>query len=401
MISFSASTGVSFMMLCLFAVIAVGYLFGKISIKGISLGSAGVFIIALAFGCAFYNPLSEALKIGDSSYVNEALKIIESIGLMFFVTSVGFIAGPTFINNIKKHFKSYVLLGVCIIAIGTLSCIACIFIERRFSDLSVSEVTAMMVGLYSGALTSTPSFSAAKDTVAAGLDTIVATGHGIAYLYGVLGKVLFIQIIPKIVHADMDKERQLLISEDEGKRKEYTGKLIDVDQHGFMAFSLAVMCGVVVGGINIGNFSLTTTGGCLLAGLVFGHFAHIGKINIMPPEKTLQLCRELGLILFLACAGISGGSRFIELFEPIYFLYGIIMSTIPMIVGFLFAKYVLRLPLLNNLGALTGGMTSTPALGALINVAQTENVVAAYAATYPIALILVVIATQLMVVFFS
>ena len=55
--SFSASTGVTFMMLCLFAVLAVGYLLGRISIKGISLGSAGVFIVALVFGCFFYNNL--------------------------------------------------------------------------------------------------------------------------------------------------------------------------------------------------------------------------------------------------------------------------------------------------------------------------------------------------------
>ncbi|MBE6962472.1 MAG: hypothetical protein E7445_08480, partial [Ruminococcaceae bacterium] len=38
-------------MLCLFAVVAVGYLLGRITIKGISLGTAGVFIVALLFGC--------------------------------------------------------------------------------------------------------------------------------------------------------------------------------------------------------------------------------------------------------------------------------------------------------------------------------------------------------------
>ena len=67
------------------------------------------------------------------------------------------------------------------------------------------------------------------------------------------------------------------------------------------------------------------------------------------------------------------------------------MTVIPMIVGFLFAKYVLKLSLLNNLGSITGGMTSTPALGTLIGTAKTENVASAYAATYPIALIAVVL----------
>ena len=83
-----------------------------------------------------------------------------------------------------------------------------------------------------------------------------------------------------------------------------------------------------------------------------------------------------------------------------YFVYGIIMTIFPMIIGFLFAKYVLKLSLLNNLGSLTGGMTSTPALGTLIGTAGTEDVAAAYAATYPIALIAVVLVSQFLIILF-
>ena len=71
-----------------------------------------------------------------------------------------------------------------------------------------------------------------------------------------------------------------------------------------------------------------------------------------------------------------------------------------MIIGYLFAKYVLKLPLLNNLGSITGGMTSTPALGTLINVAGTESVASAYAATYPFALISVVLVSEFLIILF-
>jgi putative transport protein len=77
------------------------------------------------------------------------------------------------------------------------------------------------------------------------------------------------------------------------------------------------------------------------------------------------------------------------------FLAGIVITIIPMVVGFLFAKKICKLPLLSNLGSITGGMTSTPALGTLIGVAGTDDVAGAYASTYPIALVLVVLATQL------
>lgn len=399
--SFSASTGVSFMMLCLFAVIAVGYLLGRISIKGVSLGTAGVFIMALVFGCLFYDDLSAALTVSGQTFVKEGLKIVENIGLMFFVTAVGFIAGPGFVANFKKNFKSYILLGLVIIVSGALACVACIFIGRNFTNLTNAELTAMMVGLFSGALTSTPAFSAAKDAVAEGLDSVVSTGYGIAYLFGVVGVVLFVQLVPKIMGADIAAEREKITATDTGKKKVYNGKLIDMDDFGFMPLALAIFIGVVVGSLKFGNFSLTTTGGCLLAGLLFGHFLHVGPVNLMPKSTTLKAMRELGLVFFLMGAGISGGSRFVELFEPVYFLYGVVMTVMPMIIGFIFAKFILKLPLFNNLGSITGGMTSTPALGTLISVTGTEDVASAYAATYPISLISVVLAAQVIIIFLS
>ena len=188
------------------------------------------------------------------------------------------------------------------------------------------------------------------------------------------------------------------------------GKLMEIDHLGIAAFSLAAILGTLVGKIKIplsgaglsGTcFSLKTTGGCLLVSLVLGHFARIGKVNMMPAQSTLKLFRELGLVLFLVGAGIPGGADFVANFDPMYFVYGIIMTIIPMIIGFLFAKYVLKLSLLNNLGSITGGMTSTPALGTLIGTAKTEDVAAAYAATYPIALIAVVLVSQFLIIMFQ
>ena len=138
----------------------------------------------------------------------------------------------------------------------------------------------------------------------------------------------------------------------------------------------------------------------LLVCLVFGHFRRIGSISIMPKDTTLKVLRELGLMLFLIGSGISGGAKFVEYFKVVYFFYGMIMTILPMIIGFLFAKYVLKLSLLNNLGSITGGMTSTPALGTLITIAGTEDVASAYAATYPVALISVVIVEQLLISLF-
>lgn len=74
-----------------------------------------------------------------------------------------------------------------------------------------------------------------------------------------------------------------------------------------------------------------------------------------------------------------------------------IITLVPMIIGYFAAKKIFKLPLLNSLGSITGGMTSTPALGTLIRTAGTDDVTASYAATYPIALLSIVLASQMLI----
>lgn len=405
--------GTSFLVYAVLVIAAVGYLLGRVTIKGVNLGTAGVFLVALLFGCLFYNDLAMQLP----SYTTNALKIVENIGLILFVTSVGFIAGPKFFGNLKKNFKTYILLGVIIILSGALVCGGCILVAKAtMKDIPSDQLISTMIGLFSGALTSTPAFSASKEAVGSALEGYVAVGNGIAYIFGVIGVVLFVQLVPKFMKADMDKERELLaaansekkakVNEDGDEIVEDTAEqapakpLINIDPFGIAAFALAAIIGMVVGSLKFGNFSLTTTGGCLLLSLVFGHFQKVGRVSIMPPTQTLKVFRELGLMLFLIGAGVAGGAKFVECFQPVYFLYGALMTLLPMVVGFFFAKFVLKINLLNSLGSITGGMTSTPALGTLIQVSGTEDVGSSYAATYPIALISVVLCSQFLTMIF-
>ena len=156
--------GVSFVMFSSFACIFLGLLLGRIKIKGISLGSAGVFIISLIYGALFSDHISSTVsqkvqgKPVDISA--NALKIVENLGLIFFIGSVGFISGPTFFSNLKKNFKSYLISGLFIILIATLSCVCCFYIGKKSAN-DIEEFNAMIVGIFSGALTSTPAFSSA------------------------------------------------------------------------------------------------------------------------------------------------------------------------------------------------------------------------------------------------
>ena len=396
--------GVPFLMFCVFLIASAGYLLGRIAVRGVKLGTAGVFLAALLFGGFFQTAL--AAELGEST--KNALKIIENIGLVMFVTSVGFIAGPNFFVSIRNNIRSYAALGAIIILAGGLTAIACIYLGRLAGETDPRKMTAMAAGLFSGAMTSTPAFSAAKSTIEPAYEDIVSVGYGIAYIFGVAGVVLFVQIIPRLHHADMQKELAL-ISVQAKERAEKDGKedgLIHTDPFGIMPLSLAIVLGILVGMIRIPltlrglsgtAFSLTTTGEFLLMALLMGHLGRAGKISLMPYQSSLKVFREFGLCLFLIGAGVSAGAQFKENFAVLYFFFGVAITLVSMIVGYFFAIRVLKMHLLNALSAITGGMTSTPALGTLIAEAGSEDVAAAYAATYPVALICIVLMTQILI----
>jgi len=174
-----------------------------------------------------------------------------------------------------------------------------------------------------------------------------------------------------------------------------------IDDLDFFPFFLTVVAGMMLGRLYIPgiNFSLGTAGGSLVMGLIVGHFGHIGSIDLRVSKSTLNFFRELGLVLFLVGAGVPGGVNFIKYVSPMLFVYGAIMTIIPMIAGFFLGKFVFKLDIFNNLGSITGGMTSTPALGTLIHTAGTDEVSGAYAATYPIALVFVTLAAKALVMF--
>ena len=417
----------SMLLVAIFIITALGYLLGRITVKGVSLGTAGVFLVAMLFGYLFtlipddvpifkllnpnYLVMNPDGTIKSMSVIPYFKSVIQNVGLVLFVGSVGFIAGPKFFRDLKRNFKTYILMGISIIVIGTVVTVLFAIISGKGADF--------WSGVLSGALTSTPGYSAAQDAMA-GLgmgDELVTIGHAIAYPFGVIGVVLFVQLLPKFLKSDMAYERSLLKTDVLESAEKKTKKLFKVDDFGFAAIAIAIIVGLLVGGIKIPltgkgyekgalTFSLGTTGGVLIMCLVFGHFGRIGKMSMEVPTHTLKTLKELGLMLFLIGAGVDGGKSLVDAVggDPSIIVWGLlggaVITLIPMVFGFFFGKKVLKLPLLNNLGSITGGMTSTPALGTLINTAGTEEVAAAYAATYPFALILVVLCCQFIGILF-
>ena len=368
-------------LLFIFLIIGVGYLLGNISIKGVSLGSAMILMVALVAG----------------HFGVEIDPLIRNLGLVLFVGAVGLIAGPVFISNFKSKALPYVLIGITIGASGILTT----FLSSRLLDVS----SALSMGALSGSLTSTPGLAAAKD-ISDSAD--VAAAYGITYLFGVVGVVLFVQLVPKMLRKNMKEEVKSFEanlkkeSSAAGQEKEKARRAIEPT--GLFVFALAMVLGILLGMVKIPlpggrEFSLGATGGTLFMGLIIGHLKQVGPYSLKAPMTTLKTLRELGLVLFLIGAGSEAGAGFVEVIKQygmILFFQGMLITLMPMVVATIVALKIMKLDIITVLGAICGGMTSTPALAALVDTTETDEVAIPYAATYPVGMILVIFGTQIL-----
>ena len=168
-------------------------------------------------------------------------------------------------------------------------------------------------------------------------------------------------------------------------------------------FSLAAgaALGIAIGSIDLGGgFCLGTAGGPLLVALVLGHFGHIGPVVGYMPRNTRITLMELALMLFLAGAGVSGGATLLATLQAQglgMFLAGVLITLLPMLLGYVAARRFLGMNLAESLGGICGAMTSTPALGAISARTEKQAPVIAYATAYPVALILMTLLAKLLI----
>ncbi len=515
---------------CLFLTIGLGLLVGKISIKGINLGAAGVLFVALVMG-------HFGFRLPDGC---------GKIGLVLFIYCIGISAGGRFFSALAKEGSRAFILALVTTISGVLILWGGISALDLPSDISI--------GLYAGAMSSAPALAAASESLTDQSGLIV--GYGIAYPMGIIGIILFVQIIPKIIYRrQIEEELNNSTSEEEvllnvlvevtnsalvGRRiaefghkhlhrcqiarrlqgerllplayedtflenqhilmvgreedlqlaidligqrsdrdyvrdieherkevqvstQEFIGKTINeiaplqnygvmitrIARYGFtfvperdtviegrdviriigrpegiknfaaaighqsrghenmelLSLTVGLALGVLLGMIPFslpGSEAITLglAGGPLIISLILGHFGHIGKLVTHIPRDTRKLLQDIGLVFFVADAGIKGGAAFVETFQlyglPL-FLLGTAITLGSTLITFLVAAYGFKLSPLATLGAICGSMTSTPALGSVTSKYQSKLPVINYATIYPVALIIITLTAKVLV----
>ena len=155
--------------------------------------------------------------------------------------------------------------------------------------------------------------------------------------------------------------------------------------------SLAITIGALIGAVvvNVSGIPLTisTAGGALIAGIIFGWYRAIRPTFGRIPEPTLWFMNSVGLNVFIAVVGISAGPGFIAGLQKLgisLFLWGVVATSLPLIVGMFLAKYVFRFHPALVLGVCAGARTTTAALGMVCEAAQSQVPGLGYTVTYAV-----------------
>lgn len=433
----------------MFVAVFTGLLFGKINFGKFNFGSSGALFTGLVIGW-WATDYAQKFAEGDKGFDTAAAMIkagvvqkeFFNIFLILFVCAVGLLAAKDMGAVLKKYGLKFVILGVMITAIGAATTYGCALLSTGSNPYEVS-------GVYTGALTSSPGLAAALETatnyskeMAGKYDTLsnedkqkvlnvidktgaltaentpsltpelkekytkeanagIGVGHAIGYPFGVLIVILAMNFFPKIFRIDAKKEMEDYKREMAEARKESGGKDIPEVSFDLIGFALACLFGYTIGVIKInmgplGFFSLESTGGVLIGSLILGYIGKIGFINFRMNSKILGVVREVALVFFLAIVGLRYGFKVFDALmgSGMYLaVISLVVGTVAMMIGFFVGKYVFKINWVMLSGAICGGMTSTPGLGAAIEAAGGDEPAAGYGATYPFALLGMVIFT--------
>ncbi len=358
----------------LFLVIALGLLIGKIRIKNICLETSGALFVGLIFG----------------AYGFRVNNILFNFGLVLFVSAVGLLAAKDVGRVIKLYGFKFAILGIVITFGGALATYLITLMYKGSLD------PYLVSGTYTGALTSSPGLAAAIE--ATNNNPMISIGHAVAYPMGVVIVILFVQLVPHIFKIDIKNELELYKTE---MRTSEDALSSGKELFNLVSLSMVIIIGAIIGTIPIpipfiSKITLGTTGGILISALLFGYRGSICGISTRMPKAVLLALKELGLAIFLAIVGLDSGAEVIGIVQQ----YGFILIIIALVggltsqlFGFILGRYIWKMNWILLSGAICGGMTSTPGLGAAIDATGSDEVAAGYGATYPFALLFMVIWT--------
>jgi putative transport protein len=181
-------------------VVGLGLALGSIRIYNIGLGIAGVLFSGLLAGHILHHQNIELS--------HEMLEFAREFGLILFVYTIGVQVGPGFFASLRKQGLPLNLMAAAIVLVG-----AAVAIGIKYA---FHIPVPVVVGLFSGATTNTPSLAAAQQALKDVPGTAVADlvlpgmGYAVAYPFGIIGIILTMVLVRWLFKIDPSRETQAL-----------------------------------------------------------------------------------------------------------------------------------------------------------------------------------------------
>lgn len=342
-----------------FAIILFGYAIGKIRFCNVSLDLSAILLVAIIFGFV----ISKCIPNGIEADFNSAMNSYSKLGTAIFVSIIGITAGLTLKLSSKKTVL-YFVIGSVAVLIG-------FAITSLIGYIDTEIDKSILLGILSGALTSTPALAAISERTDVISENAVI-GYGAAYILGVVIVVISTQITGRnMLKKDIVENKQIAITVSDGT-------------WGLILIAICALIGEIFGKLSLFGYSLGTTGAILICGIAIGCIIRKSHITSCA-ENVFPIYRNLGLILFFVGNGITAGARLNSNISIKWFVCGILITLVSVMSVFLICKIFIRnksiIPSL-----IAGSMTSTPALGVLVKKGYAVDLTA-YSISYVSALL--------------
>jgi putative transport protein len=169
----------------------------------------------------------------------------------------------------------------------------------------------------------------------------------------------------------------------------YPDRATDVADVAFIgaAVSIGALLGALVYKIGSVPLTLSTAGGALIAGLFFGWLRSVRPTFGRIPSSTVWFMNSVGLNVFIAVVGISAGPGFVAGLQQLgfsLFLWGVVATTVPLILAMYMGKYLFRFDDAIVLGCCSGARTTTASLGMINDRAKSQIPGIGYTVTYAV-----------------
>ncbi len=153
------------------------------------------------------------------------------------------------------------------------------------------------------------------------------------------------------------------------------------------AIAIGALVGALVYKVGSVPLTLSTSGGALIAGLVFGWLRSVRPTFGRIPSPTVWFMNSVGLNVFIAIVGISSGPKFVAGLQQLgfgLFIWGVVVTTVPLILAMYLGKYVFRFDDAIVLGCVSGARTTTASLGMVNDRANSQIPGLGYTVTYAV-----------------